>query len=366
MLIGIIFFKKRTGKMNNVFNNVQMSHDLCSDNESKRRGKVQRYACYRFCKTMRFLYKNLVDDLLQISPVFRVIKVLGLVVVLYAVIICESSATEIPTGGASGTCNSAGTCLWNLDESGKMTISAAEGAKNVRMDNYYCDADYCSLRGGNRPWENYLQDIKNVVVGDNITYIGDDAFQSAHNLETVTGMKDVTTIGDNGVFAWATSLKSIEMPNVTNVGISAFYAASSLESVDMPKVTSIGKTAFQDAPALQYVGLPVDENGNPLNVNIGDNAFSGANSAVINCSNENRTACGSCGNGYVMSGTGCVSDCGAGYLGKDGRCIDSALGCGNGYRQFENFCNRIQYTPAEAAKVLTDDNNNSVTITFKK
>ena len=309
---------------------------------------------------------KVVEKWLQISPVFRFVKVLGLVVVLSAVIICKSQATEIPAGGVSGTCNSAGTCLWTLDESGKMTISASTGAKDVQMDNYLCMSDNCVSGGGDRPWENYLQDIKNVVVDDNITYIGDDAFQSAHNLETVTGMKDVTTIGANGVFSWATSLKSIEMPNVTHVGSSAFLDASSLESVDMPMVTSIGKYAFQGATALQYVGLPVDENGNPLNVNIADNAFLEANVAVRNCTNENRLACGSCGNGYVMSGLGCVSNCGSGYLGKDGRCINSANGCGSGYRQFENFCNRIRYTPAEAAKVLRDDNTNEVTITFKK
>ena len=67
-----------------------------------------------------------------------------------------------------------------------------------------------------------------------------------------------------------------------------------------------------------------------------------------------------------MSGLGCVKDCGSGYLGKEGRCIDASLGCGAGYRQFENFCNRIRYTPAEAAEVLRDDNTNEVTITFKK
>ncbi len=61
-----------------------------------------------------------------------------------------------------------------------------------------------------------------------------------------------------------------------------------------------------------------------------------------------------------------IDSCNNGYLEKDGSCISATAGCGAGYRQFENFCNRIQYTPAEAAKVLTDDNNNSVTITFKK
>ena len=54
------------------------------------------------------------------------------------------------------------------------------------------------------------------------------------------------------------------------------------------------------------------------------------------------------------------------YLGKEKECIDSALGCGENYRDMGGWCNRIRYTPAEAAKVLRDDNTNEVTITFKK
>ena len=68
---------------------------------------------------------------------------------------------------------------------------------------------------------------------------------------------------------------------------------------------------------------------------------------------------------YIKSGTGCVSDCGAGYLGKEKACIDSALGCGENYRDMGGFCNRIRYTPAEAAKVLKDENN-EIVITFRK
>ena len=69
---------------------------------------------------------------------------------------------------------------------------------------------------------------------------------------------------------------------------------------------------------------------------------------------------------YIKRGLGCVKDCGAGYLGKEKACIDSALGCGENYRDMGGWCNRIRYTPAEAAEVLRDDNSNSVTITFKK
>ena len=60
-----------------------------------------------------------------------------------------------------------------------------------------------------------------------------------------------------------------------------------------------------------------------------------------------------------------IDSCNNGYLEKDGSCISATAGCGAGYRQFENFCNRIQYTPAEAAPLL-NDYNNTVTITFRK
>ena len=61
-----------------------------------------------------------------------------------------------------------------------------------------------------------------------------------------------------------------------------------------------------------------------------------------------------------------LQSCSSGYLEKNGSCMPAATGCGAGYKQIENWCNHIQWTPAEAAAVLNDDNNNSVTITFRK
>ncbi len=75
-----------------------------------------------------------------------------------------------------------------------------------------------------------------------------------------------------------------------------------------------------------------------------------------------------CGAGFYLKDNLCVSEskgCGDGYLGKDGVCISSANGCGAGYKDMGGFCNRIQYTPAEAAPLLNDDNN-FVILTFKK
>ena len=146
--------------------------------------------------------------------------VLALIFTLFAT--AESQAADIiPT---SGTCNDAGTCLWSLGSDGTLTISAQEGAKDVKMANYYCAYNPCVQSSLiSRPWEASLQQIKSVVIGDNITHIGDDAFQNASNLTSVTGMKDVKTIGDAGVFS-RTGLTSITIPKgVTSIGSWAFH-----------------------------------------------------------------------------------------------------------------------------------------------
>jgi hypothetical protein len=276
------------------------------------------------------------------------LNLLTSITILCCGIISESRAEEIPT---SGTCNNEGTCLWTLSPDGTLNILAKEGSKDVIMDPFKCDDGVEDTR----PWKDSIKNIKNIVVGNNITNISHNAFEKATNLEAVTGMKDVRSLGTDAFFD--TGLEYIEMPSVISVGMWAF-TKTKLISVDMPKVTEIYSSAFAGTHSLTYVGF------NPENITKwGDGIF--ANSMLENC-DKTGTSCGSCGNGYIMGGRGCVSDCGAGYLGKDGRCIDSSNGCGAGYRQFENFCNRIQYTPAEAAKVLKDDNTNEVTITFKK
>ena len=54
----------------------------------------------------------------------------------------------------------------------------------------------------------------------------------------------------------------------------------------------------------------------------------------------------------------------------DGCTKMGATGCtkckNENFKLNDGECDRLRWTPAEAAKVLTDDNNNSVTITFKK
>ena len=341
---------------------------------------------------------KVVENILQMSPVFRLIKIFGLVTVLSVGIIGESRAeSEIIETYDCGKVS--GTVSCNLYDDGTLKISGS----GAMVDYNYID------RGENitfhdryttsAPWAE--ENITKVVVEDGVTKIGNHAFTGNKTITSVEGMKNVGVIGNRAFFD-NTALEKIDMPAVTSVGYESFVFTTKLTSVELPKTKTIGADAFNssgiqsiyipkvttlyeralrnasnlssiDMPSIRnigdkalkglnliYLGLPED-----INVNFGKDVFS-LGYAIANCSNENRAACGSCGNGYVMSGLGCVSDCGEGYLGKEGRCIDASLGCGAGYRQFENFCNRIRYTPAEAAEVLRDDNTNSVTITFRK
>ena len=227
----------------------------------------------------------------------------------------------------SGKCGE--NCTWSLDTKGHMIIS---GSGSMTWFSHSGGA-YLNSAGEPRPWGDYIKQIVSIRVEGSITNIGARAF------------------------AGASKLKEVYMPNVSSIGDYSFNGATSLYSVDLPNVTIIGEGAFQRASSLIYVGIRDD-----VVLNGGKTSPSFQNG----CSPQNRKACGSCGNDYIMNGLGCVKDCGSGYLGKEGRCIDASLGCGAGYRQFENFCNRIRYTPAEAAEVLRDDNTNEVTITFKK
>ena len=161
------------------------------------------------------------------------------------------------------------------------------------------------------------------------------------------------------------------MPYIKTVGISAFDHAGFLSTVDMPNVQKIDKSAFKytGITYLSYKTTYIDEDGEEKEVELGDSPFylspTVRGTTMNNCKTENGyKICGTCDD-YVKSGTGCVNDCGSGYLGKEGKCIDSALGCGTNYKDMGGFCNRVRYTPAEAAEIAKDDGN-VVTITFKK
>ena len=104
------------------------------------------------------------------------------------------------------------------------------------------------------------RDAERYAVPDSVTTVRAYAFMRASSLTSVD-MPNVTYIGTRA-FMWASSLTSVYMPNVTYIGQYAFSGASNLTSVYMPSVTEIGSSTFYYAafsltslymPSVRYV-----------------------------------------------------------------------------------------------------------------
>lgn len=139
----------------------------------------------------------------------------------------------------SGECGD--NVTYTLDDDGLLKIS---GSGN--MNDYYI---------GNSPF--YLnKDIKEIVIGDGVTSIGDCAFWGCSSLTSIEIPGGVTSIGMS-VFDSCSSLTSIEIPvGVTSLKDFVFYGCSSLTSITIPEgLTSIGSSAFESCSSLTSIAI---------------------------------------------------------------------------------------------------------------
>ena len=114
---------------------------------------------------------------------------------------------------------------------------------------------------GNSAFE-YCSSLISITIPDGVTSIGAGAFWYCSSLESITIPDSVTSIGDSA-FAYCGRLTSITIPDsVTSIGGYAFRYCDSLTSVVIGNgVTSIGGSAFEDCDSLTSITVA---SGNPV------------------------------------------------------------------------------------------------------
>ena len=104
----------------------------------------------------------------------------------------------------------------------------------------------------------YINDVevKNLVIPNSVTSIGNYAFYKCLSLNSVTIPNSVTSIGEYA-FDGCRYLTSVTIPNsVMSIEMGAFCGCSRLASVIIPNsVTNIGYWAFHGCSALKYVTI---------------------------------------------------------------------------------------------------------------
>ena len=145
---------------------------------------------------------------------------------------------------ASGACGAEGDNLsWNLDKEGTLTISGT-GAM----------ADFSSSGSNKKPWDDYRNSVKKVVIEKGVTTIGSNAFDYCWYIESVEIPDSVTSIGVTAFFS-CSDLKDVYIPcSVTTIGNSAFGSCTQLTTVVISdSVTAIGSSAFSSCTSLKSV-----------------------------------------------------------------------------------------------------------------
>ena len=149
-----------------------------------------------------------------------------------------ANPTDKPTSAPEGE-------NWDFSlEDGVLTITGTGDMKNFNQGDYV-------------PWCLALDEIRQVVIKEGITGIGDNAFDFCKRLESVVIPDSVTYIG-NGAFADCQRLEVVTIPgSVTYIGDRAFFDCYGLTSVTIPEsVTYIGKEAFYSCFGLKAVTIP--------------------------------------------------------------------------------------------------------------
>ena len=133
---------------------------------------------------------------------------------------------------------------WELNAEGVLTVTG-------NIPNY--------TRASEQPWYNYRKFIRKVVMGNNVTSVGNNAFASPNEGESqikeVEVPVTVTSIGENA-FKNNDQIEEVEAEGVQTIGNQAFENCSSLEKVKFGKeVSSMGEKVFNNCGLVDVMAV---------------------------------------------------------------------------------------------------------------
>ena len=173
----------------------------------------------------------------------------------------------------SGTFGAENNLTWTFDDTGTLTIS---GTGDMGYYIYVYP-----------PWHDYFSEIKNLVIDDGVTKIGEGAFQDCKNLKNITIADSVISIGERafGDSEWGeesgyysdesnwengvlyiddclidskTDITECEIKdNCKVIADCAFNRRSELRNITIPEgMRNIGSQAFYKCSALTEISVP--------------------------------------------------------------------------------------------------------------
>lgn len=127
---------------------------------------------------------------------------------------------------------------WTLSDTGIMTIKGHGSMARYEVSTHVTvnsDGTINSKYVDTRPWSDYSNQIKTVIIADGCTSIGSYSFYKCENLTNIIIPESVSDIGDLS-FAFCTNLESINLPDTIEIlWDDTFYHCTNLESVKLPK-----------------------------------------------------------------------------------------------------------------------------------
>ena len=106
-------------------------------------------------------------------------------------------------------------------------------------------------------WFSNKYNLKEIILGDSVKVIGENAFQNCRSLTSITMPNSISTVGKLAFFQ-CEKLASVKMSDgLTDLGESAFHNCTSLTHIDIPTgLTSIGNYVFYGCSGLASLIIP--------------------------------------------------------------------------------------------------------------